>query len=246
MRSDNNISDEGTAREKLFVKNNTEYIYCLSGLGADQRIFKNVTIPHADLVHLDWMLPQEKSEALEAYAKRLAINIKHELPVLMGVSFGGMMAIEIAKLIPVKAVILISSVKSSHELPYWMKLFGKCKAEYLLPSVQLKSIRPLSAIKPIQNYFLGASSREAIEIANEFTDNVDPRYLKWSVHNIFNWKNQWSPAQTFHIHGDNDKLFPISKVKPTHVIKNGGHFMVMSHCDEINKIVTEICSGLNN
>jgi pimeloyl-ACP methyl ester carboxylesterase len=223
-----------------------DHIYCLSGLGADQRIFKNVVIPETDLFPLDWVQPQQKSEPLDGYAKRLATNIKHELPVLMGVSFGGMMAIEIAKLIPVKAVILISSIKSSHELPLWMKLFGRCKAEYLLPSVPLKSIKPINAIKPIQNYFLGANTPETIEIANEFRENVDPLYLKWSVHNIFNWKNEWSPPHIFHIHGDNDKLFPISKVKPTHVIKNGGHFMVMSHCDEINKIVTEICSGLNN
>ncbi|RYY18695.1 MAG: alpha/beta hydrolase [Chitinophagaceae bacterium] len=227
------------------MKKIMDHIYCLSGLGADQRIFKNVEIPETDLLPLDWVLPQQKQEPLNDYAKRLALNIKHEQPVLLGVSFGGMMAIEIAKLIPVKAVILISSIKSSHELPLWMKLFGKCKAEYLLPTVPLKSIRQLRAIRPIQNYFLGANTPEAVQIANEFRDNVDPLYLKWSVRNIFNWKNEWNPPQIFHIHGDNDKLFPISKVKPTHVIKNGGHFMVMSHGDEINKIITEICSGLN-
>jgi len=228
------------------VKKTLDHIYCLSGLGADQRIFKNLAIPQTNLLPLGWVLPQQKSEGLNEYARRLAVNIKHEQPVLMGVSFGGMMAIEIAKLIPVKAVILISSIKSSQELPFWMKFFGKCKAEYLLPSVPLKSIKPLSAIRPIQNYFLGADTAETIAIANEFRDNVDPLYLKWSLRNIFNWKNEWSPPQIFHIHGDKDKLFPISKVKPTHVIKNGGHFMVMSHFDEINKIVAEICSGLNN
>ena len=227
------------------MKKKPDHIYCLSGLGADQRIFKNLAIPETDLLPLDWVLPQQKFESLNEYAQRLAVNIKHEHPVLMGVSFGGMMAIEIAKFIPVKAVILISSVKSSQELPFWMKFFGKCKAEYLLPSVPLKSIKPLSAIKPIQNYFLGAHTAETINIANEFRENVDPLYLRWSVRNIFNWKNEWSPPHIFHIHGDKDKLFPISKVKPTHVIKNGGHFMVMSHWDEINKIVTEICSGLH-
>jgi pimeloyl-ACP methyl ester carboxylesterase len=223
-----------------------QQIYCLSGLGADQRIFHKLNIPATDMQHLDWLLPIERSEELSDYAKRLAANIRHEHPVLMGVSFGGMMAIEIAKLIPVKAVILISSVKSSQELPVWMKVFGKCKAEYLLPSVPLKSIRPLTAIRPIQNYFLGADTPEAIEIANEFRDNVNPLYLKWSVRQIFNWKNDWSPPKIFHLHGDNDKLFPIARIKPTHVIRNGGHFMVMSHCEEIGRIVSEICISLDN
>jgi len=227
------------------LNHSNENIYCLSGLGADQRIFKNLRIPNTDLLHLDWLIPQEKVESLEAYAKRIASNIKHENPVLMGVSFGGMMAIEIAKLIPVKAVILISSVKSASELPMWMKILGKCRAEALLPSVQLKSIKPLKVIRPIQNYFLGATSPDAIEIANDFRDNVDPLYLKWSVRQIFNWRNDWKPPQIFHLHGDNDKLFPLKNVKPTHVISKGGHFMVMSHCDEINEIVGQICAGLS-
>ena len=228
----------------MFLDHLNENIYCLSGLGADHRIFKHLDVPQTELMHLDWLMPKEKLESLDEYAKRLAANIKHDNPILLGVSFGGMMAIEIAKQIPVKAVILISSVKSSHELPTWMKVFGKCRAEVLLPSVPLKSVKPLSAIRPIQNYFLGAKTADAIEIANEFRDNVDPLYLKWSIRQIFNWKNQWNPPQLFHLHGDNDKLFPISKVKPTHTISQGGHFMVMSHSTEINRIVGEICAEL--
>ena len=222
-----------------------EHIYCLSGLGADHRIFNKLEIPETSFNHLDWLIPQQSDESLNDYAARLAKNIKHDNPVLMGVSFGGMMAIEIAKHIPVKAVILISSVKSYRELPTWMKIFGKCKAENLLPSGPLKSIRPLSAIRPIQNYFLGANSLEEIEIANEFRDNVDPVYLKWSIRQIFNWKNEWNPTRMFHIHGDNDKLFPLKKVKPTHVISQGGHFMIMSHWDQINTILAGICAELN-
>jgi pimeloyl-ACP methyl ester carboxylesterase len=226
------------------MDNKLNQIYCLSGLGADHRIFTKLQIPDTKLLHLDWLLPKENSEPLDHYARRLAANIQHESPVLIGVSFGGMMAIEISKHIPVKAVILISSIKSAGELPAWMRFFGKCRADYLLPSVPLKSIKPLKVIRPIQNYFLGAHTPEAIAIANEFRDNVDPGYLRWSIRQIFNWKNDWKPERIFHLHGDNDKLFPVNKVKPTHIIPHGGHFMVMSHHEQINQIIGEIYQGL--
>lgn len=218
----------------------TAHVYCLSGLGADHRIFRDLDMPDCRIIHLDWLIPQEKDESLDAYASRLAQNISHADPVLIGVSFGGMMAIEISKQISVRAVILISSVKSYHELPGWMKFFGKCRAEYLLPNAPLKSYRSLKLIRPIQNYYLGAKTEESITIANEFRENVDPAYLRWSVRQIFNWKNDWTPARIFHIHGDNDKLFPLKNLKPTHVINQGGHFMVMSHCGEINQVLAEI------
>jgi pimeloyl-ACP methyl ester carboxylesterase len=222
------------------VHTEVESIYCLSGLGADQRIFKDLQVAGYDMRHLEWLVPKAKGELLKEYALRIAENIKDEYPVLLGVSFGGMMAIEIAKYIPVKAVILISSIKNSDELPRWMRLCGKCKADYLLPAIPLKSLGPLKAVRPIQNYFLGAHSPEAMAIANEFRDNVDPFYLKWSIRQILNWKNKWNPERIYHLHGGNDKLFPLKKVKATHVINDGGHFMIMSHSSEINNILSGI------
>jgi len=43
-------------------------------------------------------------------------------PVLIGLSFGGIMCTEIAKQIPVEKIIIISSIKHSGELPFWMKV----------------------------------------------------------------------------------------------------------------------------
>jgi pimeloyl-ACP methyl ester carboxylesterase len=219
-------------------------IYCLSGLGADKRIFHHIEIPGIVLVHLEWLQPLQKNETIHQYAIRLSGFIEDENPVLIGVSFGGMMAIEIAKYIPVRAVILVSSIKSTSELPRWMKILGKCHAEYLLPRVPLKSIGPLRLIRPLQNYFLGASTGEEIAIANEFRDNVDPRYLKWSIRQIFNWNNSWLPEKLFHIHGDNDKLFPLKYIKPSHIIHHGGHFMIMSQCREVSRAIREICDEI--
>lgn len=214
-------------------------VYCISGLGADERIFSKLELPGINFRFVQWVQPSP-GEKLESYAGRLRAQIQQEAPVILGVSFGGMMAIELAKLMTVKKVVLISSIKSVNELPAWMKFCGRCRIDSILPSRPLHTIRPLKALRPIQNYFLGTESEEEKKIANHFRDNVDPLYLKWSIRSIINWKNDWQPPDIFHLHGANDHIFPLKKVKPTHVVPNGGHFMVMNKSTEINRILEEI------
>ena len=214
-------------------------VYCISGLGADERIFKNLHVDGATFHYIKWLQPQ-KNETIQHYATRLAEQITSPQPVLLGVSFGGMMAIEISKIIPVDKVILISSVKSYTELPAWMKRCGKLKLDKLIPQKQIGSIKPLKVIRPIQNYFLGAHTSEEKKIANEFRDTVDPVYLKWAINQVLNWKCECTSTKVFHLHGDNDHIFPIKKLKPTHIIPSGGHFMVMNRCGEINQILQSI------
>src|SRR5882724_23441 len=100
-----------------------EVIYCISGLGADEKIFANLQLQGYELRHIPWLTPH-KNEKINAYARRMAASIQHESPLLIGVSFGGMVAIEIARHMPVRKLILISTIKSTGEMPPWMKMAG--------------------------------------------------------------------------------------------------------------------------
>lgn len=215
------------------------HVYCISGLGADARIFSKLQVADTQFHFISWVQPLQE-ETIGNYAERLRKQIVHEQPVLVGVSFGGMMAIEIAKLTSVEKVVLISSIKSFRELPGWMQVCGRYKVDRMLPSKPLHTIKPLKALRPIQNYFLGTESDEEKAIANHFRDTVDPVYLRWSISQVLNWQNEWQPQKMYHLHGEKDHIFPIKKVKPTHVIKNAGHFMVMNKCEEISTILQSI------
>ena len=120
-------------------------------MGADERAFSNLKILNHTLVYLPWLQPLEK-ETIEDYAKRMCAGIKEQNPVLMGLSFGGMLCIEISKLIQVDKIIIISSVKSSKELPGWMKRSAK------LGINKYFSMRSRKILEPIQNRFLGVST----------------------------------------------------------------------------------------
>lgn len=216
-------------------------VYCLCGLGADERIFSKLTWePGIDVHYINWIIP-EKDEPLEIYAKRMASKIKAAGDfTLIGVSFGGIMAIEITKLIPVKKLILISSVETHHQIPGWMKLCGKLKLNKLIPTGVLHDIRPLKLFEPVENYFLGAYTDDQKALANEYRKKVNPLYLKWAVKQILNWKNEWIPENLQHLHGTADRIFPIKNVTFTHSIEGGRHFMCYGNPREVSGILRNL------
>lgn len=208
-------------------------IYCISGLGADERIFSKLIIKGYRLQHIPW-LPPVVNESIEAYASRMAVPIQEENAILVGVSFGGMMAIEIAKQKTISKVIIISSVKSAAELPVWMRAAGKIRLNRMFSLV-----RPLSLIEGIANKRLGAFTQEEKEIARAYRKAANEAYVQWAVDQIVNWKNTWQPEGLLHIHGDADKIFPIQKIAQPVRIQGGTHFMVFNKADEISQKILD-------
>lgn len=210
-----------------------ETIYCISGLGADERAFSKLKVNNYRIVPIPWLKPIPK-ETIDAYATRMRAEIKEENPILMGLSFGGMMSIEISKQIPVKKLILVSSIKSVQELPKWMKLSGLLQLNRIFP------MRSFRVMEPIQNRNLGISTKEEIELVRSYRKNAPQVYMDWAINEVLNWQNKWSPSKIYHIHGDADRLFPIGKVVPTHIIKGGGHFMIMNKAAEVSTALQQI------
>jgi pimeloyl-ACP methyl ester carboxylesterase len=208
-------------------------IYCISGLGADERAFGRLQIKDHLIVPLPWLMP-EANETIGHYAARMSAGIKEESPLLMGLSFGGMMSIEIAKIVNAEKVILISSIKSSGELPAWLRRSGQLRLNRIFP------MRSFKIMEPIQNIFLGAEGKDEKEMARSYRKNAPQQYTDWAINEVLHWQNTWQPSSLFHIHGDNDKMFPIKYVSPTHVVKGGGHFMIMNKAAEISTAINEV------
>lgn len=191
-------------------------------------------MPGYKLEHVLWLTPG-KNEPLEAYAKRMAEQIKEPHPVLMGLSFGGMMCIEIAKLVDAEKVILISSIPSFKQMPLWMRAAGKLKLNKIIPVHAYTRV-----LEPVQNYHMGVKTKEEIEIVRQYRKNVSRVYLDWAVNAVLNWKNNWQPSKLYHIHGDADRIFPLKKVNPDYIVKGGTHFMIFSRAKEVNDCLSLI------
>jgi len=207
-----------------------KHIYCISGFGADERVFGKVDFGENDVHFIQWKIP-DKHETIESYASRMRKEISHSDPVLIGLSFGGMMAIEIAKLVTVEKIILVSSVCCRKELPFYMKITSALNLNRLIP------MKPYPILEPIENYNLGVEDREQKQLLREYRQNLNLQYSNWAIDRVVNWQNKWIPPNFIHIHGTKDRIFPIANIiNPDYIIKNAGHLLLMNNAEEVNEI----------
>jgi len=208
--------------------------YFISGLGADKMAFKRIKLPEGyEPVYLDWITP-EKNESLSNYACRFSSLIKNDDAfILIGLSFGGMLACEIAKLRNPMKTIIISSLASSNELPWYFKRAGSIGLHKAVP------IKLLKAGTIIKN-LMGAASREDKAIIINYAKYANPDLVRWSLHAIVNWNQPERLPGIVHLHGSNDYMLPLKYTRPDYIIKNGGHLMIFNKADEVNKILNEV------
>jgi pimeloyl-ACP methyl ester carboxylesterase len=219
------------------VNTGKQTIWCISGLGADEKAFSKLTIEGYELKVIPW-LKAVPGEDLVTYAARMSEPITDEDPILMGLSFGGIICSEIAKQRPVKLIILISSIKTAGELPFWLRSVGKLSLHKLFP------MRSSKLTAPFQNIFLGVTNAEDKRIATAYRKASDPLYTRWAIDLIVHWKNDIRHPQLFHIHGTRDRIFPLRYLKADYTVANGGHFMIMNRAGEVSSYINEVLKKL--
>ena len=213
-------------------------VYLMPGLAASTSIFERIKLPEADfeIYLLEWEIPLD-DETLLDYAKRIAAKIKHPNPVLIGVSFGGILVQEMARFIQVKKVIIISSVKSNLEFPRRFKLAKTTKAYKLIPMSLLMNLENLA------KFSFGETINKRLELYEKFLSVRDIRYLQWSVEQVILWDRTVVDKNVIHIHGDADDVFPIKYIKDCIVVKGGTHIMILNKYKWLNENLPEIILG---
>lgn len=209
-------------------------LYFISGLGADERVFRQLRLDNYHPVHIRWADP-EAGESLADYARRLAAQIQSPQPTLVGLSFGGMVAVEMAKQIENATVILISSAKTRHEIPPYIRGLRRLPIHRILP---LKSM--LWAVYGLVFWVFGLEAREERHLLRAILMDTDARFLKWAIHRVVTWRNDDYPQRCHHIHGGGDRIFPLRFVTPNAVIDRSGHFMVMNRADQVSDWLEEV------
>jgi pimeloyl-ACP methyl ester carboxylesterase len=179
-------------------------VYMMPGLAASSNIFERIVLPDAifEIVLLEWEIPLD-NETLAEYAKRISKKIIHPNPVLIGVSFGGILVQEISKCINTRKVIIISSVKSNLEFPRRMKVAKTTKAYKLIPTNLLANVESLS------KFSFGTTINKRLKLYEKFLRVRDKLYLDWAVEQIILWDRTIVDENVIHIHGDEDDVFPI-------------------------------------
>ncbi|WP_268847512.1 alpha/beta hydrolase [Flavobacterium aestivum] len=204
-------------------------VYFMPGLAASVAIFERIKLPEDqfEMVFLEWEIPLEK-ETLADYAKRMTEKIKHENPVLIGVSFGGILVQEMAGFIATRKVIIISSVKTNLEFPKRMGVVKKTKAYRLIPFSLVQNIESLA------KFSFGKKVNQRLKLYEKFLSVRDKRYLDWAIEQVFLWNRTVADQKVIHIHGDLDDIFPIKYIKDCIAVAGGTHIMILNKYKWLN------------
>lgn len=209
-------------------------VYFISGLGADERVFQFLDLPGIEKFYIKWIDPEEQ-ESLASYANRLTaqIDLTQEI-ILVGISFGGIIAQEIAKIKACKKVILISSIKSPNEFSWQLSLVSFSQVYRLFPAKILKWSNALTA-----DYYFSTTSKTESKLLHQIIKETDNRFMLLAIDRLMTWKNPNPQTDIIHIHGTADRIFPLSPIKSCIKIQGGGHFMVVNKSVELSKIIME-------
>ncbi len=211
------------------------HVYFMPGMAASPSIFNGIDLPKAAFEKhlLQWFVPRQGS-TLTDYALEMIEHIKHENPVLVGVSFGGMLVQEIARHIPVRKVIVVSSVTHESQLPKRMLFAKYTKIHKLLPTGLVNNVELLA------KYAFGETVNKRLELYEQYLSVRDKYYIDWSIDQIVNWKSTDCPECMVHIHGEKDAVFPIGNIKDCIPVKNGTHTMIIHRAKWFNEHLPEI------
>jgi len=208
-----------------------ENIYCISGLGADERVFSKLRINNAKLIYVPW-LPFDKHDELPCYAQKMASQIHEKNPSILGLSFGGMVATEIAKQRSIKSVFLVSSAKGKHELPDMSITIRYLVQHHLMPYSLFKKPN-----KVLYNRF-GAKTDEEKALLAAVMKDTDTSFLGWAFKAILDWQNTTVPRNIIHIHGTSDRVIQPAHVQANYWLKDGTHMMIYNRADEVGSLIS--------
>ena len=212
------------------------HIYFVPGLAASTEIFEYLELPpeRFGIHYLDWLIPESQNESISNYAKRMCNRISHPDPVLIGVSFGGIMVQEMSKIIKNKKTVIISSVKSKNELPKRFRVAKATKAYKLFPT------KAVTNLEKFAHYAFGDSIKKRVNLYRKYLSMRDKNYLPWAIYNVLHWQQEEPLPNIIHIHGNKDGVFPIKHIKDSIVIEGGTHVMILNKAQQISKLLVAV------
>lgn len=212
------------------------HIYCIPGLGLNEKIFSNLHLNPYKVSMLNWIEPT-KNESLNSYVQRISENIilhDDEELILIGHSFGGVLAQEIAQIKKVKLIFLISSIKMRKELSNTLFFAHLLKLYHLVSKKLIVNAFPLYGSRH------GFNTVEKRALFEDMIQSHSNHYLQWAIKTIGAWKGVPDGLPIFQIHGSSDIVFRCAKIQEPYFKVNGGnHIMVYDMADQINSIIME-------
>ena len=214
----------------------------LPGLGSTAAVFDRQRKAFGDRLETPDFIPHQHGESVAAYAQRWARQLSRpgdKRPVFLGgVSFGGMLAQEMAMYLEPKprVVMLIASTREPEQVTGVMQ-FAELMGRY----VPTGSVTP--ALKALK---LAFAMRDGLDddgkkILLSAADQVDPAMTKWGASAAVGWSGFEPPAgypPITQIHSRRDWVIkPPAEAPGVHLVEGYSHQLLMCSRTTINRFI---------
>ena len=210
-------------------------LFVLPGIGADDRLF-DAQRTIRDIRPITWIAPAHPRETLREYAQRLASELRFPEPFdLGGSSFGGMVALELARYLSPQRVFLFGSCRSPRSISPLLRML-----RFFAPVLPDRLLHPPRILQSYVAWWFGARSHAHIQLFADMLAVTPVPFIRWASIAIFSWEGvEELPMPIHHVHGDRDRLIPIRRVHPDHVITGAGHLLNLTHGDAVNDFIAD-------
>lgn len=205
----------------------------LPGMGADERLFAPQREAFSNLIVPKWITPTP-NDTIQTYARRLAQQVDPHRPCYVGgMSFGGFVAMEMAKHLQTIAIFLIATLRGPEELPP--------KFRMLKPILMFLSSLPYAMLQKsaaISVSMTGQVTGPAVTNVAQQLKEADAVFLRWASQAVLDWEpSPPSPVPLppiYQIHGEKDPVLSPKFTRPDEVIRGAGHLISLTHPEQVN------------
>ena len=187
---------------------------------ADYPVYSRLTplLPNATIINF---IDPKPNESLTAYAERMADRFPKQC-YIAGVSFGGILALEISRIVQPAGCILISSVSSPNELPPWFRVWRSLGGRNCSRILNVIGNSAVLVPKSLRT----SSTMRATKLSG-----AAGAWHRWATSAVLDWNPAAEPISSLclHIHGDADKTSPTQYTNPDIIVPNGRHDLPISH-----------------
>jgi len=200
----------------------------LPGVGVDGRLFQ----PQRELpfpFEVPAWLPVRPREALPSYAKRFAASLGRA-DLLVGVSFGGILAQEIAPRVKARLVVGIATGRHRRDVPRLIR-FAELVARNIAPLTTGPGRLAVQA-----RLFGGLAERHARMMVAMMKD-ASPVFVREAARMVCGWEGADPGCPARFLHGREDLIMRPRTFEPDEWVEGAGHLVNLTHARRVNAFV---------
>lgn len=210
-----------------------ERLVLIPGMGADGRLFEPQR-RHGFHFDIPVLTEPNRRDTLATYAERIREQLDLTAPcVVGGVSFGGMLACELARVCGARCAILIASCRNRSGVPSHyrvLEVISRVIPDGIIQRRAVVSGRVFAALECITEEQKQTVMQMSRDVAVPQLRRIARMLLQWNA------PEEW-PFPIHQIHGDADRIIPLKRVEPDEVVAGGGHLINMTHAEQVNAFI---------